>query len=83
MRFPPVLNSLKGFSIPSVKSDFSPFVNDKLEHTADASYIHSVQELTTVFKGDQNLKNPFLKGIISTFLLMIMLMELTFSVLTL
>ncbi|HIH9203072.1 TPA: hypothetical protein ACYUZM_005581, partial [Escherichia coli] len=26
---------------------------------ADASYIHSVQELTTVFKGDQNLKNPF------------------------
>lgn len=55
----PVLNSLKGFSIPSVKSDFNPFINDKLEHTADASYIHSVQELTTVFKGDQNLKNPF------------------------
>ena len=55
----PVLNSLKGFSIPSVKSDFNPFINDKSEHTADASYIHSVQEFTTVSKDDQNLKNPF------------------------
>lgn len=55
----PVLNSLKGFSIPSVKSDFNPFINDEPDQAADASYIQSVQGLTNSSKGDQYLENPF------------------------
>ncbi|HCT5819760.1 TPA: hypothetical protein OT171_000543 [Citrobacter sedlakii] len=55
----PALNSLKGFSIPSVKSDFNPFINDESDQAADASYIQSVQELTNFSKGDQYLENPF------------------------
>lgn len=38
----PVLNSLKGFSTPSVKSDFNPFINDESDQAVDASYIQSV-----------------------------------------
>ncbi|HHQ5840434.1 MULTISPECIES: hypothetical protein [Enterobacteriaceae] len=55
----PVLNSLKGFSIPSVKSDFNPFINDESDQAVDASYIQSVQELTNFSKGEQYLENPF------------------------
>lgn len=55
----PVLNSLKGFSIPSVKSDFNPFINDEPDQAADASYIQSVQGLTNSSEGDQYLENPF------------------------